>query len=208
MIVPSWLPGAERLRAFLGWEREDRHLADMRLVVLDIDVTGTSLRHDRVAGIAALPIEASSFRVSDLRYCPLPDALGDARSADATGHGEYRALCELVTGRPVVTYNPHFVRRMIARAGRRLSLPRLDAEWIDLASAAGLVASDGSEMTSIDFWLANMRAEGPRPHDATYDVFAMAQMLQAVIAYGEDAGIHTVEALARGLDARPWLRRG
>jgi hypothetical protein len=50
--------------------------------------------------------------------------------------------------------------------------------------------------------------DGRRPHDATYDVFAMAQLLQAVLAYSEDAGIDTVESLVRRQDASAGFRGG
>jgi hypothetical protein len=50
--------------------------------------------------------------------------------------------------------------------------------------------------------------DGRRPHDATYDVFAMAQLLQAVLAYSEDAGIDTVESLVRRQDASARFRGG
>ncbi len=97
---------------------------------------------------------------------------------------------------------------MIARAARLHRLPALDGEWIDLAAAAAVVGGEDNELATMDYWLEKMKTGGRRPHDATYDVFAMAQLLQAVLAYAEDAGIKTVSALARTRETRFWFRGG
>jgi DNA polymerase III alpha subunit (gram-positive type) len=203
-MLPRWLADGVRWLLFpVG--REDRRLADARFVVMDVDVTGTSIRRDRVTGIAALPVAAGAFRVSELRYCALPDpavAGGSAWREDA------RALLDLAAGGPIVTYNPDFVRQTIARATRLHRLPALDGEWIDLAAAAAVVGGEDNELVTMDYWLEKMKTGGRRPHDATYDVFAMAQLLQAVLAYAEDAGIKTVSALARTRETRFWFRGG
>jgi DNA polymerase III alpha subunit (gram-positive type) len=189
-----------------GSARADRRLTDVRFAVVDVDLTGTSIRRDRVTGIAALPVAGGTFRICDLRYCALP-AAPDAPADDASGwRRDYLAVRDLIVGSACVTYNPDFVRRMIVRACRVNRLPSLDGEWIDLAAAASVVSSEDNRLTTMGYWLEKMKSGGRRPHDATYDVFAMAQMLQAVLAYSEDAGIDTVESLARRQDASAWFR--
>jgi hypothetical protein len=82
----------------------------------------------------------------------------------------------------------------------------LDGDWIDLEAAAAVMGKRDNELTTMNYWLEKMRAAGQRPHDASYDVFAMAQLLQAVLAYSEDAGIDTLESLGRIQEIRAWLR--
>jgi hypothetical protein len=203
----SWLH-----RAFL-WGRfgsgdDDVRVAEASFAVLDVDVTGTSVRDDRVIGIAALPLTAGVFRIRDLRYCALDDASARAPASGGDWRGDYLALRDFVAERPVVTYNPEFVREMIRRTARARGLPRLGGEWIDLASAAGVVGGEENELATMHYWLERMKTGSRGPHDATSDVFALAQLLQAVIAYAEDAGMDTVGALARSEELRSWLQGG
>jgi DNA polymerase III epsilon subunit-like protein len=195
-------------RQLFGSDAPARRFVDTRFVVVDVDVTGTSVRRDRVTGIAALPVTAGTFRLSDLRYCALPDAPGAPDDEDSRWRRDFLALRDLAVDSPIVTYNPDFVRRMIARACRAHRLPALDGEWVDVAAAAGVVRDADNALITMDYWLEKMKSGGRRPHDATYDAFAMAQLLQAVLAYAEDAGIDTVEALARRQDSPAWFRGG
>jgi DNA polymerase III epsilon subunit-like protein len=201
----SWLRrGALPSRLRAGWAT--LRLDEMRFVALDVDVTGTSLRRDRVTGIAALPVTAAMLRLADLRYCALPTTPAASTQPSSDWRSRYLSLREMVVGSPVVTYNPDFVRGMIARTCSVNRLPAIEGDWIDLVAIAGVVDAEVTELTSMEYWLEEMKTGGSRPHDATYDVFAMAQMLQAVLAYCEEAGIETAESLARNHDARTWLR--
>jgi DNA polymerase III alpha subunit (gram-positive type) len=198
--LAGWLPG------WFGPPGSVRRIGDASFAVVDVDVTGASIRDDRVTGIAVLPVAAGAFRISDLRYCALAND-ADGRVGGAEARAAYLAMKDAVAGTPLVTYNPNFVREMIERSCRAGGLPPLGGEWIDLAAAAGVVGSEEHELATMDYWLARMEAGGPRRHDAVYDTFAMAQLLLAVLAYAEDAGIDTVDALARSEDLRVWLRR-
>ena len=204
MSVGSWLRHGV-LRKLFGPQGEPKRLGDLRFCVLDIDVTGISIRRDKVTGVAILPLVAGTFRVADLRYFSLVDVSATAARSSIVRHDIDVALKKLVAGSPIVTYNAHFVRQMISRACSGLAVPEDD--WIDLESAAGVVAREDKELTNMDYWLYRMKAGGQRSHDATYDVFSMAQMLQALLAYCEDARIDTLESLTGLQHARAWLRR-
>jgi hypothetical protein len=178
----------------------------MRFAVLDIDVTGTDLRRDSVTGIAALPVEAGAFRIADLVYCTLESGPHATAGASSGRRRDCAVLRDLVAGSPIVTYNPRFVRQMMSRTCRDLDLPALDVGWIDLAAAAAVMGREDNELTTMDHWLEVMEMCGRGPHDATCDVFAMAQLLLVLLAYAEETGIDTVESLARSQRARAWLR--
>ncbi|MEO5699226.1 MAG: hypothetical protein ABIS17_08030 [Casimicrobiaceae bacterium] len=208
MSLPTWLTGIN-LRSLLGSKRPDRRLSETTLVVIDVDVTGTDSRRDQLIGVALLPIQSGSFRIGDLRYCAVATTGTDAAAPPAPRtldwQRDYLALRAVVADHPLVTINPRFVRQMIARHARQAGMPIIDSDWVDLAAAANVVADPAVEVTSLRHWLTVMSTGGERPHDARFDVFAMAQLLLAVITYCEDAGMHTVEALARGVGARKWL---
>lgn len=206
MSIGSWLR-QRALGKLFGFRAEPRRLADLRFVALDVDLTGTSIQRDHVTGIAALPLASGTFRILDLRYFALP-----AESATLARDGVLRedvdvALKDFIAGGPLVTYNVPFVRQMVLRACPAAGLHVRQDDWIDLRSAAVVVAREGDELTSMEHWLKRMSAGGPRLHDATYDVFSIAQMLQVLLAHCEDAGISTLESYVQLQRARAWLRR-
>ena len=106
----------------------------------------------------------------------------------------------------VVTINPNFIRHMLVLTAERLGLPQPEANWLDLAEIARVVGDDGLAATSLRAWQEKMKTLGRHEHDAVYDVFAMAQLLQALLAYAEEAGIETLAELRRNQSAESWLR--
>lgn len=199
MTVGSWI--RESTRALFSWTPE-RRFAETRFCVLDVDVTGITIGRDRVTGVAVLPFTDCAFRVVDLHSLDVADVSTGRVSPEVA-----EALAKLIGDSPVVTYNVHFVRQMMRRAGLLAGFAIPDSDWIDLESAAGVVASEDKELTSMSHWLELMRQAGEHQHDAAYDVFVMAQMLQALLSYCEDAGLTTLESLIRLQRARAWLRR-
>ena len=96
---------------------------------------------------------------------------------------------------------------MILHADSLSGVSILQSTWIDLESAAGVVATEEEELSTMGYWLERMSAGGERSHDARYDVFTMAQMLQALLSYFEEAGVETLETLREIQAARAWLWR-
>jgi DNA polymerase III alpha subunit (gram-positive type) len=195
----SWLGrGASR-------RQPESRLSELRFAVLDIDVTGTDVRRDRVRGIAMLPVESGSFRIADLSYCAIPEP-PNAAGREAI-QADYTALKVSVGEAPIVTYNPAFVRRMLEAACRANGLPVFDAQWIDIAAVAALVRDEERPLTDMEHWLERMQSGGRRPHEASYDVFVMAQLLIAVLACAEETGIDSMKSLMRNQTAHAWLRK-
>jgi hypothetical protein len=177
----------------------------MRFAVLDLDVTGTDVRRDRVRGIAVLPVEAAGVRIADLRYCSVPEAEG--KDGPPRWREEFDALKVSIGEAPIVPYNPDFVRRMLARTCRDSGLAPLDGHWLDIVILAALLGREESALTDIDHWLGRMRTGGRWPHDASFDVFAMAQFLAAAVSCMEEAGIPDMASLIRSQKTRAWMRR-
>lgn len=202
MTFNSWF--RKRIeRSALGSGAKARPLGELEFAVIDVDLTGIDRDRDRVEGIAVLPLVEGRFRIADLRYCPLPCPGGEE---PPEWRRDYEDLLEILAGRTVFTYNPRFVHWMLAKSAEQLGIPAPPAPWLDIAAAADVIGLDGVEATSMAHWLEKMRTGGRQEHDAVYDVFAMAQLLQAVLAYAGETGIETLEDLVRNQKAENWLR--
>lgn len=205
MNIASWIrkkiaqaPPAEALDGPL--------LAELEFVLLDVELTGTDVTRDSVIGLAFLPLVDGTFRPAELRYLSFPDPRSSAVGCTPETIAGYQACLDLVAKNVVVTINPNFIKHMLALAADRFQLPPLVGTWLDLSAVAGVIGADGVAATSFDQWQAKMKSGGRHEHDAIYDVFVMAQLLQALLAYAEDSGIGTLADLLRNQRAESWMR--
>lgn len=162
--------------------------------VLDVDLTGIDVSRDRVTGIAAVRFQHAGFRLQDLEYVAVEGSCDDDRAG---------CVKALIDGGPVVTFNPDFVRHMLQRALPPSRWPTGDLEWIDLRHLLeGAFGRDSGQPGAVDTWAARFDIEIRRRHSAVCDVFAMAQLMERVIAEADCMGTQTFSDL---LDLR---RRG
>lgn len=181
-------------------------LLEMRFSVLDLDVTGTVVSRDSVWGIALLPVETASFRVSDIKYYDVP-AHGPGMTGDfAPWRKDYSELAQIMAGSVIVTYNVRFVRAMMEKLCASFGLEPPSQEWMEITAFLDEWDTGDSAVTNMSYWLQKMQRGPRRPHDAVYDVHLMAQMLLAVLAYSEESGHETLETVVRNNNARTWLR--
>lgn len=181
-------------------------LAELEFVLLDVDLTGTDATQDSVLGLAYLPLTEGAFRPADLRYIRFADRHSPATGCPPETIAGYQACLDLMAKRVVVTINPNFIQHMLALTADRLGLPPLVGTWLDLSAIAGVIGGESLAVTSLSHWQTKMKAGGRHEHDAIYDVFAMAQLLQALLAYAEDSGIETLTDLLRNQSAESWMR--
>lgn len=205
MTVKAWI--RRRLGASAATREADaRPLSEVEFALIDVDLTGIDRDKDEVSGVAVLPLVDGGFRLDHLRYCRFPSAGAPSEAAAADLRRDYEDLLRSLGKRAVFTYNPRFVGWMLGKTTRRLMLPEPQGEWFDIAAAAAVIGTDTVEATSMDYWLRKMKAGGQQEHDAVYDVFAMAQLLQAILAYADEMGIENLADLIRNQKARAWLR--
>lgn len=186
--------------------RDSQLLAELEFVLLDLDLTGTNTTQDWATGLAFLPLSDGAFRPADLRYIRFADPSAPAPICTPETISDYQACLDLVKKGVVVTINPNFIRHMLALATDHFQLPPLVGTWLDLSAAAGVIGGDKVSTTSLHQWKLKMLAGGRHQHDAIYDVFYMAQLLQALLAYAEDSGIETLADLQRNQSAESWMR--
>lgn len=196
MKIQSWI----KHKLALAGGSAELPLSELEFVLLDVDLTGTDINKDSVLGVAALPMVNGGFSLSDLRYYRFPGD-GAVSSTDTT----YQTITKLLTGRVVCTLNPRFVRCMLERAAAQFQYTVPAGEWLDLA-AASVVTREPSDLTRLSYWKEKMATGGRSEFDAVYDVFAMAQLLQAVLAHAEQMGITTLSRLISNQTAEHWLR--
>lgn len=180
-------------------------LGETRLIVLDVDVTGVVADKDYAKGIAMLVVEHGEFSLDEMVYCPIappdgPNGAGDWRE-------KYRALVARIAVTPVITYNPRFVEHMIKQAAQVHGLPVPVARWVDMADALYGAVTGSNEIESMQQWQERMNIAVTKQHAAVVDVFAMAQMLQTLLAHGDEVGIRTLDDLMQAQDRRVWLPR-
>lgn len=205
MILKKWL--RTRLgQPAAGAAGAVRPLSELAFAVLDVDLSGTDRQADDVLGVAVLPVTEGAFRLADLRYCRFPTRHQEAAVAAPDLQRDYAGVLDLLANRTILTYNPRFVAWMLTESARRLGLPAPPGDWLDIASAAAVVGFDGVDATSMAYWLRKMKTGGRQEHDAVYDVFALAQLLQGVLAYADEMGIETLADLVRNQKARDWMR--
>lgn len=201
MKVQSWIKN----KLALAGESAELPLSELEFVLLDVDLTGIDINEDSVLGVAALPMANGGFSLSDLRYYRFPDYGAVSSAHPSSTDTTYQTITDLLTGRVVCTLNPRFVRCMLEHAAARFRYSVPPGEWLDLA-AASVVTREPSELARLSYWKEKMATSGRSEFDAVYDVFAMAQLLQAVLAHAEQMGIATLSKLIRNQTAEHWLR--
>lgn len=205
MSIASWI--RQKIGTPSTSESNDQQsLGEMKFLLLDIDLTGTDAKRDSVTGLAALPLVNGLFQPDNLRYCRFV-AEGSAKPGSETDIATaYRSIHDLMGGSKIVTINPTFVRHMLEQTAARHNLPLPIGEWLELSDVSRVIGSDTIPATSLSYWRKKMKTCGRHEHDAVYDVFAMAQLFQALLAYAEDSGIQTLADLMRNENAENWLR--
>jgi hypothetical protein len=177
-------------------------LGESRVTVLDVDLSGLDARHDQATGIAILPIAGAGFRLGDLMYCPLPQQGRD-------GGACYRTLLDALGHDPAITFNPAFVRHMLARTLTAQGLPLPQHQWLDLGQALeGAFGKEMGQVASMQAWQQRLKVAPMREHAATADVFTMAQMFQILLARCEEMELRTLDELMQAQKNETWLRGG
>ncbi|MDP3539777.1 MAG: hypothetical protein Q8S26_13870 [Azonexus sp.] len=185
---------------------EGSSLDELGFVLLDLDLTGTDATQDFVTGLASLPLLEGTFRPVDLRYVSFAENISSDIDQQPEIFNGYRNCMDLMENNVVVTINPNFIKHMLGLAAARFRLPQPVGTWLDLSEIAGVIGDDSLAATSLRSWQVKMKTCGSHEHDAVYDVFAMAQLLQALLAYAEESGIETLADFRRNQSAEIWMR--
>jgi hypothetical protein len=199
--MKSWL--RDKIARFTQ-SQEAFVLGESRVTVLDVDLTGVDARKDSATGIAIRPLAGASFRLADLRYCPLMQDV-QGKNSDSC----YGALLDVLGSDPIITFNPNFVRHMLERSLTALGLPLPLVQWLDLGQALeGAFGKDMGQVGSMQAWQQRLKVDRVREHAASADVFTMAQLFEILVARCEEMELRTLDELMQAQKNETWLRGG
>lgn len=193
--------------AMLTWQALPRPdprtlLGKASFALVDVDVTGTSLRHDQVTGFAVAIIEGDSLDMGQLHHLPFDPA--DREAAIAATAQLFQRIGKL----PLVTYNSAFVATMLNAFLEKLGAPSLAQEsWLDLLwLLPSLYGGELTEQAGLLDWVRALELPVIGQHHALADVYAMAQLFLVALDRAEAQGMQTLEDLQRSQSSRRWLR--
>lgn len=177
-------------------------LSDVSFAIVDIDVTGTSVRDDQVVGLAVALVEEGRLDMQQIHHFQF-DGHDPLAFANALGQ-----FLQVLGRKPLVTYNHDFVVSMLDANLSRLGLPDfpkflwLDQRWL-------LPALHGGELTEqagLTGWVNALGVPMLREHHAVSDVYAMAHLWIMLMQEAEAAGLQTFAELVKSQEGRRWLR--
>ncbi|WP_303784332.1 3'-5' exonuclease [Azovibrio restrictus] len=200
--LPPGLEEAVQIRQALPRPDPQTLLGKASFALVDVDVTGTSTRTDRVTGFAVAIIEGDGLDMGQLHHFPF-----DPDDRQATLEATARFFRQI--GRlPLVTYNSAFVVAMLDKLLEQQGAPTLAQEkWLDLLWL--MPALHGGELTEhaglLD-WVRELGLPVIGQHHALADVYAMAHLFLIALERAEAQGMQTLEDLERSQSSRRWLR--
>lgn len=203
--APALPPGL--LEAVQTWQvlpRPDPKslLGKASFAIVDVDVTGTSLRHDRVTGFALAIVEGDALDMSQLHHFPFdPD---DSQACIDAAAQFFSHIGKL----PLVTYNSPFVVAMLDACLSKLGAPALEQEeWLDLLwLMPSLYGGELTEHAGLLDWVRELNLPRIGEHHALADVYAMGHLFLIALDRAEARGMQTLDELSRSQSSRRWLR--
>lgn len=196
-------------------------VADLRIVVVDVETTGLDPLNDRLLSIGAVDLHAGKLRPASafsvvLRQNSVSETgniliHGIDGSTQLAGIDPAQALLDFLGhagNAPLAGYNADFDRLMIGRAVKRILGSALHNPWLDLAwLAPALLPKSAGGPAGLDDWTARHGIVNESRHHAVADAAATAQLMQVVLTAAAGKGLHSLDAwLGLERDQR-WLGR-
>lgn len=202
---PALAPGlSEAVQTWQVLPRPDPKtlLGKASFAIVDVDVTGTSVRNDRITGFAVAIVEGESLDMGQLHHFPFdPD---DSQATIEAVARFYRQIGKL----PLVTYNSPFVVAMLDNLLGKLGAPAMEQEeWLDLLwLMPSLYGGELTEHAGLKDWVRELDIPAIGEHQALADVYAMAHLFLIALDRAEAQGMQTLDELGRSQSSRRWLR--
>lgn len=213
----------QALAAYHALERVglDTAMADLRIVVVDVETTGLDPLNDRLLSIGAVDLRAGKLLPSSafsvvLRQPSISETgniliHGIDGSTQLSGSDPGQALLDFlahVGNAPLAGYNADFDRLMIGRAVEQVLGTTLHNPWLDLAwLAPALLPKPPGRHVNLDDWTARHGIVNESRHHAVADAAATAQLLQVALAAAAAKGLHRLQDWLRLERDQRWLGR-
>jgi DNA polymerase-3 subunit epsilon len=193
-------------------------LAELRIVVVDVETTGLDPLNDRLLSIGSVDLRAgkllpaSAFSVV-LRQ-PSVSETGTILihgSTQLSGCDPAQALLDFLShagSAPLAGYHADFDRMMIGRAAESLLGTTLHNPWLDLAwLAPALLPKPPGKHASLDDWTTRYGIANESRHDAVADAAVTAQLFQVAMADAAGTGLHSLDDWLKLERDQRWLGR-
>ncbi len=160
-------------------------LARAAFAVIDVDVTGTDLRHDSLLGVAVCPVRGAAVRPEGLRHFDLRGGADPAAE-----------LLDALAGHVPVGHHLPFAVHVIERRLKPAGAALRHQPGLDLADALpALLPERAPRHAPLATWLESMHIRVFREHDARADAWCMAQALLVVLELAQARGARSVADL-------------
>jgi DNA polymerase-3 subunit epsilon len=219
----SAVAGLRRLLGGLGLPRRwpNLPLEDARLVVVDVETTGLSVRQDQLLAIGGVVIEGLRLDLGQQFECTLriqtgraldnvlihgipPEELARGRAPDRA----LRAFLEFVGDSPLFAFHAPFDQRVLQRACRRFLATQLRNPFLDVAELApALLPERRPQPGTLDGWLAEFGLSVSERHNAAADAMATAELLLILLHAARRQGIDDLDGLSTRLKISRRLQK-
>jgi DNA polymerase-3 subunit epsilon len=190
-------------------------LAELRMLIVDVETTGLDPRRDRLLAIGAVSFEQGRLRSGAgfevlLRHeetSPRENILvhGIGPQEQARGQTPEQALLaflEYAGKSPLVGYHAPFDEAVLGRALRATLGVRLPNPFIDLVYLCPrLFPEAGLKRASLDDWLDHFGLRAHARHRAVYDSLATGELCLILLHRAMARGITTLGALRAAAEA-------
>lgn len=196
---------------------DDTRLAEIRLVIVDVETSGLDPYRDRLISLGAVGLShrlvqfEDSFKVvlrqphaSSEQNIVVHGIDGTTQLAGTDPADALVAWLAFSRAAPLVGFHAAFDRVMLARAMQQALGIEPTNSWFDVATLLPALFP-AHRASSLDEWAKLFFIENRARHDALSDAVATAQLLQVALAEAARQGIETVRALADLEKNHRWL---
>ncbi|HEX5514838.1 MAG TPA: 3'-5' exonuclease [Gammaproteobacteria bacterium] len=202
------------------WPSQPLHQA--RLVVVDVETTGLSMRHDVLISIGAVVIERlgldftqqfeRTLHADTSRSLDNVLIHGITPSEIAQGDDPRAALADFsnfIGDSPLLAFHAPFDQSMLQRAYRQYLGASLSNLFIDVAELAPAIFPERRpRRETLDSWLQQFGLSVSQRHHAAADALATGELLLLLLQTARRRGIDDLAALQRRLELNRRLQRG
>lgn len=192
---------------------------ECRYVIVDVESSGLNMAKDRLISIGAVALVGGRIDFSDafqviLRQDQVSShenilihGIGGSTQSEGVEQAEaLLSFLDYIGKDPLVAYHAFFDQAMIDKAMQEYLGSKLGQPWIDLAWVLpDFFPHRNDNRVSLDSWLEVFAIENISRHNAVFDAYATAKLLQVAIAHGKGKGAGSPASFIEIEKARRWM---
>lgn len=192
---------------------------ECRYVIVDVESSGLNMAKDRLISIGAVALVGGRIDFSDAFQVVLRQdqvsshenilihGIGGSTQSEGVEPAEaLLSFLHYIGKDPLVAYHAFFDQAMIDKAMLEYLGCQLGQPWIDLAWVLpDFFPHWNDNRVSLDSWLEVFAIENISRHNAVFDAYATAKLLQVAIAHGNGKGASSPARFIGIEKARRWL---